>query len=230
MNELTHGDFDSRMRSIGLPENEYSCGEIIASFQSGSVNGIPESGSSSDLSKEFVDMWLNSPPHREIMLTASNGYMGVGLSRNGSTFYGVVDFKFGGAEIINQQEPTPTSPLIVTMQPQPHQSNEPQNYSWSSYNFTLKQDIQYTLVLSAKTGYSYESFRYLTNTHLSSTEVTDVQSTLTVSGDIMDINAYFVPDWQSSKGTTASIIINPTANIQLSVDIRDGTAIINPQV
>ena len=229
-NDLTHGDFNGRMESIGLPDTVYSTGEIIASFQSGSVNGIPTTDNPSELAKEFVDMWLNSPSHREIMLTASNGYMGVGLSRNGSTFYGVVDFKFGGAGIINQQEPMPTSPLVVTIQPQPQQSNEPQNYSWSSYNFTLKQGIQYTLVLSAKTGYSYESFRYLTSTHLSSTEVTDVQSTLTVSGDIMNLNAYFVPYWQSSKGTTASIIINPTANIELSVDVRDGTAIINPQV
>jgi hypothetical protein len=29
------------------------------------------------------------------MLTASSGYMGVGLSKSGSTFYGVVDFRFG---------------------------------------------------------------------------------------------------------------------------------------
>jgi uncharacterized protein YkwD len=94
MNTLTHGDFDGRMQSIGLPNADYSCGEIIESFQSGSVNGIPNTSSASDLAKEFVNGWLNSPEHRAIMLTAQNGYMGVGLSRNDSTFYGVVDFKF----------------------------------------------------------------------------------------------------------------------------------------
>jgi uncharacterized protein YkwD len=94
MDTLTHGDFNGRMNSIGLPDTQYSTGEIIGSFQSGSLNGIPDTRSASALAKEFVDMWLNSPPHREIMLTASSGYMGVGLDRNGSTFYGVVDFKF----------------------------------------------------------------------------------------------------------------------------------------
>jgi uncharacterized protein YkwD len=93
MDTLTHGDFEGRIASIGY--SYYSCGEIIGSFQSGSVNGIPDTRSASDLAKEFVNMWLNSPPHREIMLTASNGYMGVGLSKSGSAFYGVVDFRFG---------------------------------------------------------------------------------------------------------------------------------------
>lgn len=95
MDILEHGDFNSRLSTIGLPNTQYSCGEIIGSFQSGSLNGIPDTRSASDLAKEFVNMWLNSPPHREIMLTASSGYMGVGLSKSGSTFYGVVDFKFG---------------------------------------------------------------------------------------------------------------------------------------
>jgi uncharacterized protein YkwD len=85
--------FEGRIASIGY--SYYSCGEIIGSFQSGSVNGIPDTRSASDLAKEFVNMWLNSPPHREIMLTALNGYMGVGLSKSGSAFYGVVDFRFG---------------------------------------------------------------------------------------------------------------------------------------
>ncbi|MCW4046112.1 MAG: CAP domain-containing protein [Candidatus Bathyarchaeota archaeon] len=93
MGTLTHGDFEGRIASIGY--SYYSCGEIIGSFTSGSINGVPTTDSPSELAREFVDMWLNSPPHREIMLTASSGFMGVGLSRNGSTFYAVVDFRFG---------------------------------------------------------------------------------------------------------------------------------------
>lgn len=94
INDLTHGDFDGRMRSIGLPNTQYSCGEIIGSYVSGSTNGIPDKNSPQEIAREFVNMWLNSPPHREIMLTASGGYMGVGMSRYRSVFYGVVDFKF----------------------------------------------------------------------------------------------------------------------------------------
>ena len=93
MGTLTHGDFEGRIASIGY--SYYSCGEIIGSFTSGSINGIPTTDSPSELAKEFVVMWLNSPQHREIMLTASSGFMGVGLSKSGSTFYGVVDFRFG---------------------------------------------------------------------------------------------------------------------------------------
>ena len=227
MNDLTHGDFDGRMRSIGLPDTEYSCGEIIASFQSGSVNGIPDTRSSSEVAKKFVDMWLDSPPHREIMLTASNGYMGVGLSRNGSTFYGVVDFKFTDADS-SANTVTPTNPPLNPIQPQ--ESPFPQDLSWSSYNCTLEPDLQYTIIITAKDGYSFDSWRYVTSTHWASTEITSVQlqSSLTVSGDVMDINAYFVPEGQSTKGTTASITLIPTTTIQLSLDVRDGTATISP--
>lgn len=84
INELTHGDFESRMQSIGY--SQYSCGEIIA-YTSGSVP--------SEVARQFVDMWLESQPHREIMLTSSTGYMGVGVSKSTSVFYGVVDFRFG---------------------------------------------------------------------------------------------------------------------------------------
>lgn len=92
INELTHGDFQDRMQSIGY--SQYSCGEIIGSFSSGSINGIPTENSPSEIAREFVDMWLESPPHCEIMLTSSSGYMGVGVNKNRSVFYGVVDFKF----------------------------------------------------------------------------------------------------------------------------------------
>ena len=84
INDLPHGDFASRMESIGY--SSYSCGEIIA-YTSG--------GTPSEVARKFVDMWLESPPHREIMLTSSNGYMGVGVSKSVSAFYSVVDFRFG---------------------------------------------------------------------------------------------------------------------------------------
>ena len=84
---LTHGNFTSRIQSIGIYTPEYQCGEIIESY--GSVEG-----SSSELARIFVDGWLGSQGHREIMLTAKSGYMGIGVSRLGSTLYGVVDFKF----------------------------------------------------------------------------------------------------------------------------------------
>ena len=93
INDLTHGDFEGRMKDIGY--SYYSCGELIGSFTSGSVNGIPTENSPSEIAREFVKMWLESPPHREIMLTSSTGYMGVGVGRYRSVFYGVVDFRFG---------------------------------------------------------------------------------------------------------------------------------------
>ena len=73
MNTLTHGDFDSRMQSIGLPNTVYSCGEIIESFSSGSLNGVPNTQTASALATQFVNGWLNSPEHRAIMLTSANG-------------------------------------------------------------------------------------------------------------------------------------------------------------
>jgi len=84
INDLTHGDFANRLESIGY--SSYSCGEIIA-YTGG--------GTPLEVARKFVDMWLESPPHREIMLTSSNGYMGVGVSKSVSAFYGVVDFRFG---------------------------------------------------------------------------------------------------------------------------------------
>lgn len=230
MNEVTHGNFDGRLQSIGLPDTEYSCGEIIGSFKSGSVNGIPTTDNPSELAKEFVDMWLDSPPHREIMLTASNGYMGVGLCRNGTTFYGVVDFKFGGSGASGSSPiPMPTNKqILVTIQPQPKQSTGPSDYSWTEYNFSLVQGTQYSLLVTGNNGYSFDSYRYLTSTHQSSTEIFETQSSLTVSGDIMNLNVYFVPTGQSNKGGTAIITINPTTNIQLIVNVRDGTSTLNP--
>lgn len=92
--ELTHGDFDGRANSIGLPNAQFSTGEVIAYFGGDFVN-LPNANLPSDYARKFVDMWLNSPPHREIMLTAKTGSMGVGTSNNLLAFYGTVDFKFG---------------------------------------------------------------------------------------------------------------------------------------
>ena len=80
--DLTHEDFEDRISQIGY--SEYHCGEIIAMY----------GGWSSNLGREFVDMWLGSIEHRKIMLTALNGYMGVGVSKISTTFYAVVDFRF----------------------------------------------------------------------------------------------------------------------------------------
>jgi uncharacterized protein YkwD len=83
--ELTHGDFASRIAGIGY--SQYSCGEIIAEHGGWSI-WTPSLG------REFVDMWLNSPKHYEIMMTHSSGYMGVGVCKGRSGFFAVVDFRF----------------------------------------------------------------------------------------------------------------------------------------
>ena len=80
--ELTHGDFESRIAMIGY--SHYQCGEIIA------MHG----GWASALGRTFVDMWLGSSGHYEIMMTPLSGYMGVGVSKVGSNFFAVVDFRF----------------------------------------------------------------------------------------------------------------------------------------
>jgi uncharacterized protein YkwD len=79
---LTHGDFESRIVKIGY--SEYPCGEIIAMY----------GGWAPNLGREFVDMWLHSPEHYAIMMTASIGYMGVGVSKGSQGFFAVVDFCF----------------------------------------------------------------------------------------------------------------------------------------
>lgn len=86
---VEHGDFTGRMHTIGLPSTSYSCGEIIA------LN-YPDaySFSSADIAVKLVAQWLNSPQHRDVMLTAKDGAMGVGVACNGTAYYGVVDFKF----------------------------------------------------------------------------------------------------------------------------------------
>jgi len=80
--DLTHGDFDERIASIGY--SWYHCGEIIAMY-----NGLTTS-----LGRQFVDMWLDSPGHNQIMMTPKSGYMGVGISKSAQGFFAVVDFRF----------------------------------------------------------------------------------------------------------------------------------------
>ncbi len=79
---LYNGDFGQRIASIGY--SYYSCGEIIAE----------QNGWSLSLARDFVDGWIDSPEHYDIMMTASYGYMGVGVSKDGNVFYAVVDFRF----------------------------------------------------------------------------------------------------------------------------------------
>ena len=66
---LTHGDFEDRIAQIGY--SEYQCGEIIAMY----------GGWTPTLGRKFVDMWLGSLGHYQIMMTALSGYMGVGVSK-----------------------------------------------------------------------------------------------------------------------------------------------------
>jgi len=79
--DLTHGDFAGRMARIGY--SQYQCGEIIAMYE----------GWTSNLGRQFVDMWLGSPGHYQTMMIAKSGYMGVGVSE-GQGFFAVVDFRF----------------------------------------------------------------------------------------------------------------------------------------
>ncbi len=94
---LEHGNFNQRLSSINY-YGVYKCGEIIEYYTNGPfVTADPEmyTNSNSAIARVLVDGWLNSPPHREIMLTNQSGDMGVAVSIKGlGSFYGVVDFKF----------------------------------------------------------------------------------------------------------------------------------------
>lgn len=79
---LTHGDFETRIAQIGY--SKYQCGEIIAMYD----------GWTPSLGRKFVDMWLDSPRHYQVMMTPSSGYMGVGVYKGTQGFFAVVDFRF----------------------------------------------------------------------------------------------------------------------------------------
>jgi len=78
--KIEHGDFELRMSKIGYLYI-YRCGEIIAAYE-----GLP-------YADEFVEMWLESPKHKAIMLFNATGYTGVGVSY-GTYSVAVVDFAF----------------------------------------------------------------------------------------------------------------------------------------
>jgi len=80
--ELTHGNFSQRIASIDY--SDYSYGEIIAE----------QNGWTLSFARDFIDGWIDSPGHYDIMMTESHGYMGIGVSKDGSMFFAVVDFRF----------------------------------------------------------------------------------------------------------------------------------------
>lgn len=79
---LTHGDFSQRIAEIGY--SMYPCGEIIAWRYS----WTPPQAS------DFVNAWIASSGHYQIMMTSKNGYMGAGVSNSSNNYYAVVDFRF----------------------------------------------------------------------------------------------------------------------------------------
>ena len=81
-NTVSHGNFEERVSQIGYAN--YLCGEIIAK----------RGGWTTGLASDLVDMWLASPEHYEVMMTSSEGYMGVGISDSIYGFFAVVDFRF----------------------------------------------------------------------------------------------------------------------------------------
>ena len=84
---LEHGNFEARMSAIGY--GSYQCGEIIEEIPLGGIGFFQ-----TPLEREFVDGWLKSAGHREIMLMPFTGYLGVGCSKNSDSIYCVADFRF----------------------------------------------------------------------------------------------------------------------------------------
>lgn len=84
---LEHGNFEARMSSIGYESHQ--CGEIIAEIPLGGIGFFQ-----TRVEQEFVNGWLESSGHREIMLTPFTGYLGVGCSKNSDSIYCVADLRF----------------------------------------------------------------------------------------------------------------------------------------
>ena len=84
---LQHGNFEARMSAIGY--GSYQCGEII-----GEISLVGIGFFQTPVERDFVDGWLESSGHREIMLTPFTGYFGVGCSKNSDSIYCVADFRF----------------------------------------------------------------------------------------------------------------------------------------
>jgi uncharacterized protein YkwD len=76
-----HGAFVSRVRQF---VHSRSIGETLAKVDAGTCRhqGV----------RRVVSMWLNSPPHRAIVLSGAYRRVGVGRRRNGSTCLVTADF------------------------------------------------------------------------------------------------------------------------------------------
>ena len=92
---LEHGDFQGRLNTIGYSGG---CGEIVQNYSSPilfSWDLKMYSNAPSVVARELVDGWLNSPAHRQIMLTAQNGDLGVAVCKRGIvSYFSAVDFCF----------------------------------------------------------------------------------------------------------------------------------------
>ena len=86
-NCLEHGNFEARVLSIGY--GSYQCGEIIAQRDLSGIGFFQ-----TPLEREFVEGWLESSGHRDIMLTPLTGFLGVGIAKNSNSIYAVADFRF----------------------------------------------------------------------------------------------------------------------------------------
>lgn len=84
---LEHGNFEARMLSIGY--GSYQCGEIIEQIDLQGMGFFQ-----SPVERQLIDGWLGSEGHKKIMLMASSGYFGVGITKNSASIYAVVDFRF----------------------------------------------------------------------------------------------------------------------------------------
>jgi uncharacterized protein YkwD len=74
---MTHGAFEQRLSHY---VSSRRIGETLA-WTSGDCSG-----------RTIVNMWLNSPPHRQIMLTRGFRRLGVGIGRSAQSCYVTADF------------------------------------------------------------------------------------------------------------------------------------------
>jgi hypothetical protein len=124
----------------------------------------------------------------------------------------------------NSAENTPLPTQTSTQLPWQTKADSADSQGWLSYGHMLEPGSVYIITITANEGYSFDSYSYITSTHTTSTIINDAQSSLTVSGDEMTINAYTAV--QNGKGSTASITLIPTSSIHLDLEVRYGTATI----
>lgn len=123
------------------------------------------------------------------------------------------------------QTNTPLPTQTSTQLPSQTNSSSADSQGWSSYSYTLEPGVTYAITVTAKEGYSFDSYAYVTSSHWASTTINDAQSTLSVSGDEMTINAHFT-DTQTGKGSTASIALTSASSTHLDLEVSYGTATI----